>query len=74
MLQMDLDNIQNWCHVYLLRLNLLKCKVMHLGNSHVMVEYILHDESGEYVEWTMRKILEFGLIVTSNHHCIAPRL
>ena len=25
---------------------------MHLGNSHAMVEYILYDESGEYVELT----------------------
>ena len=25
---------------------------MRLGNSHVMTEYVLHDESGEYVELT----------------------
>ena len=51
-LQADLDSIQNWCHIWLLRLNLLKCKVMHVGNSHIVAEYVLCDNSGEQFKLT----------------------
>jgi len=51
-LQADLDNIQNWCIVWLLRLNLLKCKVMHVGYSLFVTEYALSDNSGEHVKLT----------------------
>jgi len=62
----------------MLRLNLLKYKVMSLGNSHVMAEYILRDESGEYVELTkVDHEKDLGVWISSgtlNHPCIAPRL
>ena len=32
-LQCDLDNMQEWCKTWLLKLNLKKCKVMHIGKS-----------------------------------------
>ena len=32
-LQCDLDNMQEWCRTWLLKLNLEKCKVMHIGKS-----------------------------------------
>ena len=32
-LQCDLDNMQEWCKTWLLKLNLEKCKVMHIGKS-----------------------------------------
>ena len=51
-LQADLDSIQNWCQLWLLRLNLLKCKVMHVGYSHFVTEYVLSDNSGEHVKLT----------------------
>jgi len=49
-LQAGLDNIQNWCQLWLLRLNQLKCKVMHVGYSHFVTEYALSDNSGELVK------------------------
>ena len=32
-LQCDLDNMQEWCRTWLLKLNLEKCKVMHISKS-----------------------------------------
>ena len=32
-LQCDLDYMQEWCKIWLLNLNLEKCKVMHIGKS-----------------------------------------
>ena len=49
-LQADLDNIQEWCQIWLLKLNLLKCKIMHVGNSPVVRAYTLCDGSGECVQ------------------------
>ena len=51
-LQAYLDNFQNWCQLWLLRPNLLKCKVMHVGYSHFVTEYALSDNSGEHVKLT----------------------
>jgi len=42
-LQVDLDNIQNWCQIWLLKLNLLKCKVMRVGNSLTTSGYTLNN-------------------------------
>ena len=39
-LQADLDNIQEWCQIWMLKLNLLKCKIMHMGNSPLLLEHI----------------------------------
>ena len=49
-LQADLDNIQEWCQIWLLKLNLLKCKIMHVGNSPIVKAYTLCDGSGECVQ------------------------
>ena len=42
-LQTDLDNIQEWCQIWLLKLNLLKCKIMHVGNSLIVKACTLCD-------------------------------
>ena len=50
-LQADLNSIQDWCQIWLLKLNLLKCKVMHVGHSSIASEYVLWDnDSGEFVQ------------------------
>ena len=38
--------------VMLLRLNLLKCRVMHIGHSCIAIEYVLCDNYGEHVKYT----------------------
>ena len=48
-LQADLDNIQEWCQIWLLKLNLLKCKIMHIGNSSLVKAYTLCDGSGKCI-------------------------
>ena len=50
-LQADLNSIQDWCQIWLLKLNLLKCKVMRVGHSSIASEYVLWDnDSGEFVQ------------------------
>ena len=73
MLQADLDSIQNWYHIYLFRLNLLKCKVMHVGYSHIVTEYTLCDNFGEYVKlMEVDHEKDLGVWI-SNDPCIALR-
>lgn len=42
-LQGDLDTIMNWSEKWLLRLNILKCHVMHLGRSNPRCQYVIDD-------------------------------
>ena len=50
-LQADLNSIQDWCQIWLLKLNLLKCKVMRIRHSSIASEYVLWDNnSGEFVQ------------------------
>ena len=49
-LQADLDNIQEWRQIWLLKLNLLKCKIMRVGNSPIVKAYTLSDGLGECVQ------------------------
>ena len=50
-LQADLNSIQDWCQIWLLKLNLLKCKVMRVGHSSIASEFVLWDnDSGKFVQ------------------------
>ena len=51
-LQADLDSIQTGVIMWLSKLNILKCKVIHVGYSHIVAEYVLSDNSGEHVKLT----------------------
>ena len=46
-LQKDLDNIMDWTQRWLMKLNIGKCKVMHLGKNNTNVPYTLpnHDNT-----------------------------
>ena len=66
-LQADLNSIQEWCQIWLLKLNLLKCKIMCVGNSPIVRSYTLCDDVGECIqlfENDHEKDLGSGLPVT----------
>jgi len=42
--QGDLDKLEKWAHVYLLKFNGAKCKVLHLARGNPQCQYSLGDE------------------------------
>jgi len=49
----DLDRLELWAQVYLMRLNKSKCKILHLGYSNPLFNKI--------TRIIMMQILEFGI-------------
>ena len=65
-LQCDLDNMQEWCRTWLLKLNLEKCKVMHIGKS-LNTTYKMEISPGSCIDLCeVNSEKDLGLWVTSS--------
>ena len=65
-LQKDLDSISVWMQEWKMKLNVAKCKVVHLGKSNLVTNYQIQDEYFNYktLETTESK-RDLGIIVSS---------
>ena len=62
-LQRDLDTMMEWSDEWLLRFNLEKCKVMHVGHQYDTV-YSLEGSNGKQLLETISKERDLGVICT----------
>ena len=65
MLQSDLDNLVKWSDKWLLKLNVEKCKVMHLGHK-LNTQYYMKEEGATLALATTEEERDLGVIISSN--------
>ena len=77
MLQGDINNIVDWTNTWLMRLNIDKCKVMHIGRNNQNYQYTMNDyiTSLPTPLETTKSEKDLGIILTddlkANKQCIA---
>ncbi|XP_065650817.1 uncharacterized protein LOC136078936 [Hydra vulgaris] len=67
-IQTDLNKITEWTKVWLIKLNLEKCKVMHMGSNNPRSNYSLQDTTN-YLNYDLEKSdveKDLGIFVSSN--------
>jgi hypothetical protein len=66
-LQEDLDNVCSWSNTWLMRLNILKCKVLHYGKNNLKRTYYMTDSGGERFELeAVDSERDLGVIISSD--------
>ena len=60
-LQSDIDRIVEWCDRWLMRLDIDKCKLMHIGHKNPKITYYMKDANTRYTYTTIYFVLMFFL-------------
>jgi hypothetical protein len=70
-LQADIDRIVDWCDLWMMKLNIKKCKVMHVGFNNPRVLYYMRDiSSGQSVALETTELeKDLGVYVSSDLKC-----
>ena len=67
-LQSDIDRIVEWCDQWLMKLNIDKCKVMHIGYKNPKIMYYMKDTASGQAHALMKTDLErdLGVYIASD--------
>ena len=68
LLQDDLDKVVEWSKLWLIKLNISKCKVMHFGTNNELTDYFLNDLNTNTVNKLTESDFErdLGVFISSN--------
>ncbi|XP_065679099.1 uncharacterized protein LOC101234374 [Hydra vulgaris] len=65
MLQTDIYNIADWCNTWKMKLNLDKCKIMHIGKKNNFYVYLMPANSNNSVELASTLVeRDLGIMIT----------
>ena len=64
-LQADLDKLARWSEIWLLKFNVEKCKVMHIGHTRP-TKYFMSVDQAQYQLDEVTEERDLGIMVTSD--------